>query len=80
MCKGASRNKLHKGEIKMKQKTVSLLLAVIMTLALAAPAFASGGFSDVPSSHWAYNDIMTCVLAVDGLYDDNLHCRYTKYI
>ena len=44
----------------MKKRVLSFLLAAVLTLALAVPAFAAGGFSDVPSSHWAYGDIMTC--------------------
>lgn len=42
---------------------LSLILALIQSVSLCVPAFAAGGFSDVPASHWAYNDIMTCAEA-----------------
>ncbi len=42
----------------MKKRFLSLALAAIMSLSLAAPAFAAGPtFSDVPESHWAYADV-----------------------
>ncbi|MBD5161739.1 MAG: S-layer homology domain-containing protein [Oscillibacter sp.] len=53
------------------RKILSLLTALVMTLALAVPALAADGFSDVSESHWAYNDIMTC--AAQGIitgYED----------
>ena len=37
----------------MKKKTVSLLLALALTLGLAVPALAAGAFADVPQNGWA---------------------------
>lgn len=42
----------------MKKRTLSLLLAFVLTLGLAVPTSAAGQtFSDVPSSYWGYADI-----------------------
>lgn len=42
------------------KRIVSLILAVMLCAGLAAPAMAANkNFSDVPSSHWAYNDIQS---------------------
>lgn len=55
-------------------KIVSLILVVI-ALAIAAPVFADGAFSDVPQDHWAYDAVNTLASAglvqgyPDGTYD-----------
>lgn len=42
----------------MKKRLLSLALAAVLALGLAAPALAAGQtFSDVPSSYWGYTDI-----------------------
>lgn len=46
---------------KAPSRFLSLLLALIMTLALAAPAFAVRSFTDVDANHWAWGDIQICV-------------------
>jgi hypothetical protein len=40
-------------------KKLGLLLAVVLLLAVSAPVFAQGAFSDVPSGHWAYQAVDT---------------------
>lgn len=48
----------------MKQRLLSLALAAIMTLGLAAPSFAAGQtFADVPNSYWGYADIEAAAAA-----------------
>lgn len=44
----------------MKRKILSLMLAAVMALGLAAPAMAysTPDFSDVPPDHWAYEPVM----------------------
>lgn len=44
----------------MKKRFLSLALAAVMALSLAAPAMAysTPDFSDVPSNHWAYEAVM----------------------
>jgi len=47
--------------MKKFPRVLSLVLALALSLSLCVPAFAAGGgFSDVPSSYWAYDDIMAC--------------------
>ena len=47
--------------MKLKTKTLSLLLAIVMIFTIAIPALSaqsnSEGFNDVPQSHWAYEPI-----------------------
>ena len=44
------------------KKIVVLILAAIMALSLTAPAMAAGsGFTDVPSTFWAYTEITEAV-------------------
>ena len=70
----------------MKQRALSFFLAAVLTLALAVPAFAAGGFSDVPGSHWAYSDIMTCAQQGivngmgDGKFDPNGTVTYAQFV
>ena len=46
----------------MKKKVATLVLAALMTLSLTAPAMAAGsGFTDVPSTFWAYTEITEAV-------------------
>ena len=46
----------------MKKKVATLVLAALMALSLTAPAIAAGsGFSDVPSTFWAYTEITEAV-------------------
>ena len=40
----------------MQKKFISLMLALALCLGLAVPVSAAG-FSDVPASHWAYEQI-----------------------
>ena len=42
------------------KRMLSLILALILSFSLCLPAIAAGGFSDVPATHWAYQDIMAC--------------------
>ena len=42
------------------KRTLSLILALVLSFSLCLPALAAGGFSDVPATHWAYQDIMAC--------------------
>ena len=44
----------------MKQRALPFLLAAVLTLALAPAAWAAEAFTDVPSTHWAYDDIQAC--------------------
>lgn len=45
----------------MKKRISAILLALVMALALAAPALAAQlPFTDVPKGHWAYDDIQYC--------------------
>lgn len=45
------------------KKTISLLLSIILVVALIIPTMAADvtSFSDVPTDHWGYQDIMTMV-------------------
>ena len=58
----------------------------MLALALAVPAFAAGGFSDVPGSHWAYSDIMACAEAgivsgfADGTFKLNNNVTYVEFL
>ena len=46
----------------MKKKVVALVLTALMALSLTAPAMAAGsGFTDVPSTFWAYTEITEAV-------------------
>ena len=46
----------------MKKKVATLVLAALMALSLTAPAMAAGsGFTDVPSTFWAYTEITEAV-------------------
>ena len=46
----------------MKKNVATLVLAALMALSLTAPAMAAGsGFSDVPSTFWAYTEITEAV-------------------
>jgi len=40
-------------------KKLGLLLAIALLIVFAAPVFAQGAFSDVPSGHWAYQAVDT---------------------
>ena len=42
------------------RRFLSLILAFVLSFSLCIPAVAAGGFSDVPATHWAYQDIMAC--------------------
>ena len=57
------------------KRFLSFILALVLSFSLCVPAFAAGGFSDVPASHWAYDDIMTCAEAgiVTGMGDGKFH-------
>lgn len=62
------------GEAAMK-KLLSFLLALVLCAGLSAPALAEEvpdpGFSDVPSSHYAYSSIAWCAsTGVASSYDD----------
>ena len=48
----------------MRKKFISLMLALALCLGLAVPVSAAG-FSDVPASHWAYEQINQAV--ADGI-------------
>lgn len=53
------------------KRMASLLLALVLIFGLMPPASAAQEFSDVPSTHWAYDAIRTC--AENGLvngYED----------
>ena len=46
----------------MKKKVATLVLTALMALSLTAPAMAAGsGFTDVPSTFWAYTEITEAV-------------------
>lgn len=54
----------------MRKKFISLMLALALCLGLAVPASAAG-FSDVPASHWAYEQINRAVAdGIVGGYQD----------
>lgn len=57
------------------KRFLSFILALVLSFSLCAPAFAAGGFSDVPASHWAYDDIMACAEQgiVTGMGDGKFH-------
>lgn len=38
----------------MRKRICSLLLALVLTLSMATPAAASGGYKDVPADHWSH--------------------------
>ena len=40
-----------------KRKLLSLLLALAMSVTMAAPAWAAQTYRDVPPSHWAYEAV-----------------------
>ena len=60
-----------KGESEtMRKKFISLMLALALCLGLAVPVSAAG-FSDVPASHWAYEQINRAVAdGIVGGYQD----------
>ena len=70
----------------MKQRARSFLLALILTLALAPAAWAAEAFTDVSSTHWAYDDIMACAEQGivngmgDGKFDPNGTVTYAQFV
>lgn len=45
----------------MKKKITALLISAVLAAALVIPVSASGGFTDVPSTFWAYTEITEAV-------------------
>ena len=45
----------------MKKKITALLISAVIAAALVIPVSASGGFTDVPSTFWAYTEITEAV-------------------
>ena len=45
----------------MKKRILTLMLALALSVGIAVPAAASTQFSDVPSTHWAYNEVIEAV-------------------
>ena len=59
----------------MKKKLLALLCAFGIMLSVSLPVSAATSFKDVPSSHWAYQDIMTFIGfgAINGYPDGTFH-------
>ena len=59
----------------MRQRALSFLLAAVLALALVPTAWAAETFTDVPSTHWAYDDIQACAESgiVTGMGDGKFH-------
>lgn len=56
---------------RMKKQITAFVLALALCLGLAVPASAAAGFSDVPASHWAYEQIDRAVEdGIVGGYQD----------
>jgi len=51
-------------------KKLGLVLAVMLLAAIAAPVFAQGAFSDVPTDHWAYQAVDSLSNALIEGYPD----------
>lgn len=71
----------------MKKKILSMALAVVLILGLAAPAVAAGQtFSDVPSSYWGYADIEAAAEAGlmngtgNGKFSPNLKVSVAQFL